>query len=461
VGALNLNSIKALFSLWFLAEWSHRRDGLLAPTREAPQFALPRNANSIALILARISSSGLGFLTWILTARLYAESEVGIAAGVVAAMMLGVQAALLGIGSAVVVLYPAFSRQPSSLVNTALNLVIGFSTLAALLFVCFASLFFKELQVVGANLLYTFLFLAITIFGAVNVLMDHLSIAVRRGDQVFVRNVLFGVCTMAAVVALPLLVREVGSLHIVTAWATGGLAACCLGALQLRMSLFSYGYRVELPVVFIRRLLHAGSGNYLLTLAERAPNWVLPILITEFLSPADNAYWYSAWMMAWVVFIIPISIGQNLFAEIAQQPQNLKGAIKSSIRLSFSLGTVAVIAALITASLLLSLLGPGYAAAGTTPLRILVLSLFPFTLLQMYYALCRALGKLKEGTATAVVTAVIGVGAAAYSGPRFGLEGMAITWLVVCGVTALWASYRLHRFMKPGELSDILRERIA
>src|SRR5215216_4771585 len=90
--------------------------------------------NSLALILGRVSSSGLGFLTWLITARLYTTAEVGIASGIISAMMLCVQLALLGLNSAFVALYPKHRSQPSNLLNTTLNIVSLAALLAALLF---------------------------------------------------------------------------------------------------------------------------------------------------------------------------------------------------------------------------------------------------------------------------------------------------------------------------------------
>src|SRR5215216_7763681 len=113
--------------------------------------------NSLALILGRFSSSGLGFLTWLLTARLYTTAEVGIASGVISAMMLCVQLALLGLNSAFVALYPKHSPQPSKLLNTTLNIVALAALVAAFLFLLFSSVMFEELSVVSKSLLYILL----------------------------------------------------------------------------------------------------------------------------------------------------------------------------------------------------------------------------------------------------------------------------------------------------------------
>jgi len=90
--------------------------------------------NSIALILARVAASGLGFFTWLVAARLYTQAEVGLASGVVSAMMLCVQVALLGIGSAFIKLYPKHQDRPVNLLHTSFTIVTATSLIGAGLF---------------------------------------------------------------------------------------------------------------------------------------------------------------------------------------------------------------------------------------------------------------------------------------------------------------------------------------
>ena len=413
--------------------------------RVGKRTALPRFANSVALILGRVASSGLGFLTWLITARLFAASEVGIASGAVSAMMLCVQLALLGVSASVIKIYPQHESRPARLLNSSLSVVSATSLLMGGLFLLLATSLFHELSIVGSTTLYALLFLAMTLFGTVNVLLDSVSIAMRRNDHVFTRNVLFGIITIVMVAALPLLLGAHDSRAIVFAWALAGLGACSLGAVQLWRSLSHYFYRPRVDLGIGRRLVGVGLPNYLLTLTERAPNWVIPIVVTELLSPVDNAHWYTVWMMAWVVFIVPISVGQNLFAEVSRRPDAIREALRQSTRTSLILGGIAAGGVALFARFMLSLLGSGYAAAGTTPLRILVLALVPIIYIQNYYAICRAKQRLLEATVTGIASGTAGVVAAVLVGPVYGLTGMAIAWLVTQSIAGVWAGWRLRR----------------
>ncbi len=408
------------------------------------QIDVRRLWNSLSLIIGRFSSSGLGFLTWMITARLYSASEVGIASGAIAAMMLCVQLALLGLNSAFVAFYPQHREQPSSLLNTTMNTVSVAALLLATVFLLLSSVMFHELSIVSQSTVYILLFLGMSLFGTVNTFMDHVSIAVRRSDQVLVRNVLFGIITIVFVAIPPLLLGKTTSQYIVFAWMLAGLVACAVGGVQIVRTIKAYRYRPAIDTRLGKGLVNVSLQNYLLTIVERVPNWILPIIVVEMLSPTDNAYWYTLWMMAWVVYIIPISVGQNLFADVSHQPGAYRQALRQSIKMSLSLGTLAAAGAIVLAPFLLSLLGKGYELAGTLPMRILVLGVYPVIFIQAYYGICRGKKILPEAILTGTVAAVTGVLAASLVAVRFGLVGMATAWLVTQLLVGTWALLRLR-----------------
>jgi len=421
---------------------------------------LPRLANSLALILGRFASSGLGFLTWLVAARLYAATEVGLASGLVSAMMLLVQFSLLGIGAAYITRYPAHQERPGRLLNTALTIVSAAALLTSGVFILLSAWSFKELNVVAVQPAYGLLFSCMVLFGALNSLMDSVSIAQRRSDQVLARNVLFGVTAVASIGILALLLPAHTSLMIVLGWTLAGLAACSLGAVQFWRALSRYFFHPSLEKGIAAELIRNGLPNYLLTLSERAPNWVLPILVTELLSPADNARWYTVWMMAWVVFQIPISIGQNLFADITRQPDKIDQSIAYSRRSSLILGSLAAIGTMLLAPFMLSLLGEEYAALGVLPLRILAFAVYPVIFIQSYYAVCRGTGRQREATLTGLVSGLVSTTSAAFVGLRYGIAGMAVAWLVtqlLAGIWAFWRTRTLTVLMRENWLAETSR----
>jgi O-antigen/teichoic acid export membrane protein len=330
-----------------------------------------------------------------------------------------------------------------ALLDTAFMIVTATSLLAAGLFLVLASGIFHELSIVGTRPIYTLSFLALSALGTIGVLFDHVSIALRRSDQVLSRNVLFGLITLATMALLSLLFGATSSLAIFSAWVMGNLAACLLGCVQLWRALLHYRWQARVEWGLTRLLLSIGFPNYMLTLAERAPGSIMPIVVTELLSPVANAYWYPVWMMGWGVLIIPISIGQTLFAEAAHRPESLREEVRHSLRSSLAFGFLAAAVAGLLAPFMLSLLGPNYAAAGTTPLRILVIGVLPFAFIQAYYSACRARRRLREAVLTGLLSGFGSIGGAAAIGVSYGIVGIAVAWVVAQFVTGLWAAWRL------------------
>jgi O-antigen/teichoic acid export membrane protein len=413
----------------------------------------PAFRSSLGLIAGRVASMGLGFVAWLLAARVFPPADVGVASGLVSAMMLGVQLALLGIGSATIALYPSFRDDPGRLVNGGATSVVATAALVALGFVALAATISEELRVVAAPPLAA-AFVAMTVFGTLNTYYDHVSIALHRGAQVLVRNVLFGIVTISVILVVAARAMAGGTSAIVAAWTAAGLVACLVAVWQLARAPLGLAPRPVLDRGLVARLVTTGLPNWILTLSERAPALLIPILVTELLSPATNAYWYATWMMAWVVLIIPISVGQTLFAQATQDPGRIGASSRRAVRTSLGLGLVGAAGMIVLADVALGLLGPSYAEAGTTPLRILVLSVLPFTLIQAYFAVCRARGSLREAIVTGIVGGSSAVVLTLAGGLAAGLVGMAVAWLGVQSAIGAWSFSRLRALTvhaDPGE----------
>jgi O-antigen/teichoic acid export membrane protein len=419
-------------------------DGSAARPAPIPPRALSMLPNSLALIGAKVATLGLGFLFWLVAARFYSPDVVGLAAGVVAAVLLCTQLALFGVGSAVITLLPKDREHPARLVDNAITLTTLTGLAVGALFVALAAGAFPELGAVGRSPAYAALFGVMSALGTVGIVLDQASTTLRRGDQALTRGVLNGVLSLAALALLVLASRSAGSLPIFACWVVGGAAACLLGAVQLAGVMQRYRFRPRLTAATARRLVAVGLPNHALTLADRAPGLLLPVLVTETMSPATNAYWWALWMMAWVVFIVPVQVGMTLFAEVADRPQDVDQLIRHAVRSSVALGLGAAVVMIALADIALSLLGPQYSAAGATPLRVLVLGVVPLAFLQAYYARCRATRRLREAVTTAVASGTLSVLVTIVAGVGVGLTAMAAAWVTSQAGAGVWAVWRLQ-----------------
>ncbi|WP_169064044.1 lipopolysaccharide biosynthesis protein [Geodermatophilus dictyosporus] len=406
--------------------------------------ALPSAVNSLALIAAKVAAMGLGFLFWLVAARIASPTEVGLAAGAVSAMMLCTQFAILGFGSAVITHLKANEGRLPTLLNSALTLVVSASGVLSLVFVGFSGLVLAQLDVVAHSPAFAALFVAAAVFGTLGILLDQTATALRRGDQALVRNVVFGVGTLLGLVAVATGLDAPSAGAVFAPWAVAGALATTVGLWQLRRAIPRYRIRTSVDGPLSGALVRSALPNYALTLAERTPGLLLPVIVTELLAPDTNATWYAVWMMAWIVYIVPVQVGLTVFSEVAADPGSHSAAVRRGVRSSLGIGLLVAGTVAVAADPLLGLLGPHYAEGGATPLRILVLGWLPLTFVHCYYAAARAHRRLREAVAVAVVSAVVSVTAAAAGGVTGGLTAMALAWLAVQTATGAWALLRLR-----------------
>jgi O-antigen/teichoic acid export membrane protein len=403
---------------------------------------LSMTTSSLFLIIAKVGALGIGFLCWLAAARMFPESIVGLASTTVAATNLVALFAILGIGWSVIGLYPA-TAEKGRLLDSALSLVGAASLAVSLVCLVFAAVALSELRALATDPRFVLCFLAFGVTGTLGLLLDQISAVMRRGDHAMTRNVVRGVATLVVVPAALLVGEGDRSLALVAAWTAGSVLMIAIGLRQFARPPLRYAFRPRVDRVLGRPLFLDGIPNQVLNLALRLPGTVLPIVVTQMISAGDSAIWYGAWMMASVVFFVPIQIGVSLYAELSHDRASIERVALQALRMSLGLGALCALVAAILVGIPLSMLGHGYAAGGVDPFRIVVIAVLPMTVIEVYCAVCRGLGRLNEAIATGLISAVASLAATVAVASSYGLVGIATAWLAVQAVTGAWAGIRL------------------
>ncbi len=197
-----------------------------------------------------------------------------------------------------------------------------------------------------------------------------------------------------------------------------------------------------LGVLFDQASTARRRGNQVLLRGVAAG--VTTLVLVAVIAIAFGATSSQAIFAAWVVFVIPIQVGMTSFAEISRQPARLRAIVEHGIRSSLVMGVAAAIGLAIVGGPALHLLGSGYAAAGLTPLWILLVGVVPMTFIQAYFSLSRARRELGPAIALGTVNSVASIVIPGVAGVASGLAGMAVAWLAVQCITAVAAVWRLR-----------------
>jgi O-antigen/teichoic acid export membrane protein len=410
--------------------------------------ALPMHVNSVAIMLSVVAAGAFGQVTWLLAARLSTPHDVGIASAYMSGAVLCAQISMLGLGSAVIVLLPRHRSDGAVLLRTLLTAVAAAGLVAGAVFLLVAVTSLRELGSFVSDPRAALLVMLMAVVLPAALMFDQSAVALRRADGVLVRSVASGFARVVLIV----LQWAVASSHALTAlsmtlaWFGATLLACAMGNSQMARIVKGFSFRPSLHPEFVRKGLTIGLPNHFVSLAILAPGLVLSILVTELLSPSANAYWYIAWMLAGIVFVVPSSNGLALFAEITNHPERRRQRSLQSIRTSLLFGLPVAVCLGVAANWAMPLLGDGY-EAGITPVRVLIAGVVPMTFLETYVANCRALHNLREPGITCAIGGAATIMAAAFGGLTFGLNGVAAAWLAVQCVIGLWAALRLKSML--------------
>ncbi len=277
-------------------------------------------------------------------------------------------------------------------------------------------------------------------------MMDFIFIAKRRAELALVKNTIFSLLK----IPLPILfVLFFGTFGIVSSW---GIAI----GVALAISLFLFlprvqnGYRPapRVNLGIIKDIRWYSAGNYFAALFYAAPTFVLPLMIVNLLGAEQNAYFYVAWMIATLLFAIPMAASQSLFAEGSHFEDELGGNVRRSFGFIFLLLIPVMILLFLLGKWLLLLFGASYSANALILLRILVLSSIPFGVNSVYMSILRVRGRIKELVALYGFTALVTLLGSYFIAPTTGIVGVGYVWIGAQGVVSVYVLLALASYYR-------------
>lgn len=387
--------------------------------------------NAVFLILSTVTIGLLGFLFWLIGTHLYSPQKVGLAATLVSVGTIIAELSLLGFNNTFIKYLPL-----SKLRNTQINTGLVVTTVAALVFSITYLLIASSVTPVFAMMSTTFrkvLFIVFVVSTSLNLVLESIFIAYRATVYIVIKNGVLGVTKLL----LPALLVFLGAYGIVLS-ITSATCVAVLISLWFLMQKFEYALRPRLHRETLTRFAWTSATTYVANLFLTAPALLLPIIITVQLGPRSAAFFYIDLMFANILYIIPMSVSQSLFAEGAYEPDRIKERLIGSARAVLVLLTPTALVFVLAGRTMLSLYGVEYAAQGMTLFYFLVAasvflaaSHIGSTMLILHRKL-----KLFVGIAFATLALVVGT---TYLCLPLGLYGVGLAWL--CSYAFIAALY--------------------
>jgi O-antigen/teichoic acid export membrane protein len=420
-----------------------QESAVIPKLRTSAKRAILVNAGS--LVGTTAVTAGLGFVFWLLAARVFSPEAVGLASASISAMSLLGFVGMLGLGSLLMGELPRQPVRASSLVTSAVVVSGIAGGLLGLVFAIVASTLSAQFHPLGQSLGDVALFAFGVALTSASLVLDQALIGLLFGGLQFARNAVFAVAKLVALLLLSLWVSDKFGTGIYATWAIGNLLALAMvAAVGQRGGWWRLNAWPRWDVFHGHR--RAAAGHHALNLALQFPVLALPIVVTAILTAAFNAYFYVAWMVAIsFVWVAPFALSVVLYTVGSKNPATVARAARFTIGLSFLLGLVGSGAIQLLAGPVLRVFGATYALHAGSSLRIMVLAVFPLIIKDHYVSICRIEGRLAQGATWVSAGALLEVVGAAIGARLGGLEGLSLGWVAMICIEAVVMAPTVYR----------------
>ena len=394
------------------------------PKRILSQARDPLYKNSFFIMLSSITNAGFGFFFWMIAARLYSAEDVGVATALWSFLALIILLSRLGFDFSIIRFFPNGNKSKifstSVIISTLLAIALG------LLFVAGIDIFSPKLHLLK-NPLYTTIFLATVFINSITSLTAQSFIALRKGEFYF-----FQTLTLNSRIVFLFFLTFLGAMGIFGSISLA-LGFTLIVAILLVNSAIDFSLTIDKD--YIKESFRFSAGNYFANLFNVVPNQILPIMILNLLGAERTAYYYIAFAIAGLIFMIPNSISMSLFAEGSHGESLKKNVLKSCVAI-LGLLTPVVVFVYFFGGFLLHLFGKDYVQAFDL-LRLFALSSFFVAVVYVYLAIKRVQMDVGNIVFLNALTCVLLLSLSYLFVLRFDIVGVGYAWISTYSMATL------------------------
>lgn len=382
----------------------------------------PLYINSFFLILNSITSSGIGFIFWMVAAKFYSTEYMGVSTALISSLNLILMISVLGFDQSIIRFFP--NRDKSKLFSTTILITFISGTSFSLLYVMNINFLAPDLYMIKDNFLIFYIFLIANI---VTFLSSSVFLALRKAKYLFIQNLITG---SRLFLILPFIVF--GALGIFISFGVSFILSLIFSIIIL----FKFGIRPKkIDKEFLKDSFHFSSGNYIFSLLSAIPSQILSIIILNILGAQETAYYYISLTLASILFIIPSSFSTSLFVE-GSHGKPLRKNILKSVLFIFSILIPAVIIFYFIGEFILGLINPTYVNA-LNIFRLMILSSFFMVFYNLFISIKKVQKDMKTLIFIGTMNTIFLIGLSYILMLKFGLVGIGYAWLINYGLISL------------------------
>jgi O-antigen/teichoic acid export membrane protein len=399
--------------------------GRVARLRVALDVPFVRNAYSLVGSVG--ATSGLGFVFWVVTARLYPVGDVGRASTLVATMLFLSSLSQLNLTNGFNRFVPTAGHRTRSLVTTGYLAAVATATIAATVFVIGVDIWAPELSRVREHWYFAAWFVVGTAVWTVFALQDAVLTGLGEARTVLLENVVYGVVKIGF---LFLAAAAIPTLGAYAAWTLPLIPIVFYINARIFRRHFPRRLHEPLEAIDARAVRRYIGFDMVAAWMMTATIGLLPLVTLAVLGANASAYLYQSWTIAYTLYLAAIAVGMSLVTEASRQPERVVEYARRMIALSLRIVVPLAIVITLGAPLILRIFGEKYAHNATHLLQLLALSAIPNTVTATYLSIARVQRRLRAVIIATGALAVTVLTFAIVLMPMIGVTGVGAGWLI-------------------------------
>ena len=412
------------------------------------QWTDPLARGGLALLVNTGLTGILGFGYWIIAARLFSTSAVGVAGALVAAATLFSGLGQLNLSGMLMRFLPKVNEKSRRLVLLTYAFAAGISALLASVSLICIRYLASPASPLRLDTVQSITFVLAAAATAIFTIQDSVLIAVRRAVWIPAENGSFGVAKIGMLFVL----APLGSAFaIFAAWMIPlTLTIPIISLVLLNRYLPKASRSRSSPLLGKRvrsKMIRFAVGDATGGLFTQAWTYLPPVIITASLGPSVNAFYFISFLFSSTIDQVAANYASPLTVEGVHSPDQMATLIRSALRHIYIIIFPVVIALLIMCPWLVRAFGEKYADA-VPFMRLLLITCLPKAITTVYYAYCRVRrithksAMMQAYVCTTTLTAVVVLA------HPFGLFGICLAILAIqtsTGIASWWILRREFR----------------
>lgn len=380
----------------------------------------PLYKNSLFILLTLITSGLFGFIFWIFAAKFYSQQDVGISTALISAVSLISVLSYLGLDQSIIRFFPKGNK---------LNILITTTILISITTLIFGIIFVLGINIWSPKLTiikyYLFPFFISLLAFSLTQPTAQAFIALRKGKYYFYQNIFLG--SRVILIFLPFF----GKIGIFLSFGISSIFAIIFSfyfIYKFKLKNINQKQFMIIDLNYIKEAFKFSMGNYFFIILFTVPGYLLPIIVLNVLGSEQTAYYFIAYTLGSVLFMISASFGTSLFVEGSHGESLRKNTLKSSLAIFLILTPSAIILYLF-GGYFLGLIGSNY-IYGTNLLKTIIISSFFYAICMIFFSIKRVQKNMGDLIVVSCIIFSLLIGLSYPLMLKFGIIGVGYAWII-------------------------------